>query len=203
MCAADRDGMLVSLIQSNFSGAGSRAARRTTGASTSTTAARRSCSTTRTRTASVRGKMPMHTLIPALALRDGQPWLVFGTEGGHGQAQTHLQLLDAHGRRRRRPAGSDHRAAVHDRSRHRPRRDRRPLRRRVDRRAARAAATRSTSCRATATVPGIAHAIECARSRLPRRLRSTRRRRHRRACSPYAERTMPACEHRVSGRSRT
>jgi len=37
--------------------------------------------------------MPLHTLIPALSLRDGKPWLVFGTEGGHGQAQTHLQLL--------------------------------------------------------------------------------------------------------------
>jgi len=39
------------------------------------------------------GKMPLHTLIPGLALRDGRPWLVFGSEGGHGQAQTHLQVL--------------------------------------------------------------------------------------------------------------
>ena len=39
------------------------------------------------------GKLPLHTLIPALALRDGEPGLVFGTEGGHGQAQTHVQLL--------------------------------------------------------------------------------------------------------------
>jgi gamma-glutamyltranspeptidase/glutathione hydrolase len=38
-------------------------------------------------------KLPMHTLIPAMAFRDGDPWLVFGTMGGHGQAQTHLQLL--------------------------------------------------------------------------------------------------------------
>ena len=35
----------------------------------------------------------MHTLIPALAFRDGQPWLVFGAMGGHTQAQTHLQML--------------------------------------------------------------------------------------------------------------
>jgi gamma-glutamyltranspeptidase/glutathione hydrolase len=39
------------------------------------------------------GKMPLHTLIPAMLLRDGRPGMVFGTEGGHGQAQTHLQLL--------------------------------------------------------------------------------------------------------------
>jgi gamma-glutamyltranspeptidase/glutathione hydrolase len=37
--------------------------------------------------------MPLHTLIPALALRDGLPHIVFGTEGGHGQAQTHTQLM--------------------------------------------------------------------------------------------------------------
>jgi gamma-glutamyltranspeptidase/glutathione hydrolase len=38
-------------------------------------------------------KLPMHTLIPAMAVRDGAPWLVFGTMGGHGQAQTQLQVL--------------------------------------------------------------------------------------------------------------
>jgi gamma-glutamyltranspeptidase/glutathione hydrolase len=28
-----------------------------------------------------------------MVLRDGRPWLVFGSMGGDGQAQTHLQLL--------------------------------------------------------------------------------------------------------------
>lgn len=38
-------------------------------------------------------KRPLHTLMPAMAFRDGAPWLVFGTMGGAGQAQTQLQLL--------------------------------------------------------------------------------------------------------------
>ena len=38
-------------------------------------------------------KLPMHTLIPAMVLRDGQPEYVFGTMGGHVQAQIHLQVL--------------------------------------------------------------------------------------------------------------
>jgi gamma-glutamyltranspeptidase/glutathione hydrolase len=39
------------------------------------------------------GKRTFHTLIPGLALRDGKPWLVFGTMGADGQPQTHVQLL--------------------------------------------------------------------------------------------------------------
>jgi gamma-glutamyltranspeptidase/glutathione hydrolase len=39
------------------------------------------------------GKLPMHTLVPTLTLRDGKPWLVFGTMGGQGQIQTHAQVL--------------------------------------------------------------------------------------------------------------
>jgi gamma-glutamyltranspeptidase/glutathione hydrolase len=92
LCAADRDGMLVSLIQSNFSAAGSGVHVHDWGINL------------QNRGSSFRlepghpnamgpSKLPMHTLIPALALRDGAPWLVFGTMGGHGQAQTHLQLL--------------------------------------------------------------------------------------------------------------
>ena len=38
-------------------------------------------------------KLPMHTLVPTLSLRDGKPWLVFGSMGGQGQIQTHLQVL--------------------------------------------------------------------------------------------------------------
>jgi gamma-glutamyltranspeptidase/glutathione hydrolase len=36
---------------------------------------------------------PTHTLAPAMALRDGEPRLIFGTMGGETQIQIHLQLL--------------------------------------------------------------------------------------------------------------
>jgi gamma-glutamyltranspeptidase/glutathione hydrolase len=39
------------------------------------------------------GARPVHTLAPAMALRDGRPRLVFGTMGGEAQIQIHLQLL--------------------------------------------------------------------------------------------------------------
>jgi gamma-glutamyltranspeptidase/glutathione hydrolase len=39
------------------------------------------------------GKRPLHTLSPAMLLRDGTPELVYGTMGGDGQPQTHVQIL--------------------------------------------------------------------------------------------------------------
>ena len=39
------------------------------------------------------GKRPVHTLAPSMFLRDGMPELVFGTMGGDGQTQSHVQIL--------------------------------------------------------------------------------------------------------------
>jgi gamma-glutamyltranspeptidase / glutathione hydrolase len=40
------------------------------------------------------GRRPYHTLSPAMVLKGGKPWLVFGTPGGDGQTHTLIQVLN-------------------------------------------------------------------------------------------------------------
>jgi gamma-glutamyltranspeptidase/glutathione hydrolase len=93
LCAADRDGNVVSLIQSLYAAFGSGVHVPGTGV------------TLHNRgfgfnlidghpNALASGKRPMHTLMPGMALRGGAPWLAFGTRGADGQPQTGLQLLN-------------------------------------------------------------------------------------------------------------
>ncbi|MEM2913777.1 MAG: gamma-glutamyltransferase [Candidatus Bathyarchaeia archaeon] len=39
------------------------------------------------------GKRTMHTLIPAMVFKENEPFMVFGTMGGDGQPQFHIQLI--------------------------------------------------------------------------------------------------------------
>ncbi len=92
MCAADADGMLVSLIQSNWMGFGSGVTVPGWGVNLHNRGSYYSLDPESPNVISPR-KRTLHTLVPAMALRGGEPWLVFGTMGGDGQIQTHLQLL--------------------------------------------------------------------------------------------------------------
>lgn len=91
LCAADGDGLSISLIQSHFMGFGSGVVLPTYGINTQNRGAQFSLDPDHVNVIAPR-KRTLHTLIPSLALRDGRPWLVFGTMGGDGQPQTHLQV---------------------------------------------------------------------------------------------------------------
>jgi len=93
LCAADRDGMLVSLIQSNFGGFGSGVTVPEWGINLQNRGSYFSLDPDHVNVIAPR-KRTMHTLMPGMAFRDGKPWLVFGTMGGDGQPQTHLQFLN-------------------------------------------------------------------------------------------------------------
>jgi gamma-glutamyltranspeptidase/glutathione hydrolase len=92
LCAADRDGLLVSLIQSNFMSFGSGVHVPDWGINLNNRGFSFSLDPDRANVFAP-GKRPLHTLIPALALRDDAPWLVFGSMGGDAQPGVHLQLL--------------------------------------------------------------------------------------------------------------
>lgn len=92
LCAADANGMMVSLIQSNWSGFGSGITVPGWGINLHNRGSLFSLDPSHVNVIAP-GKRTMHTLIPAMAFRGGEPFMTFGTMGGHGQAQTHLQLV--------------------------------------------------------------------------------------------------------------
>jgi gamma-glutamyltranspeptidase/glutathione hydrolase len=92
LCTADGDGNLVSLIESNYQGIGSGVMAGETGVMLHNRGAWFSLDRSHANVIAP-GKRTMHTLMPAMAFRDGSPWLVFGTMGGSAQAQIHVELL--------------------------------------------------------------------------------------------------------------
>jgi hypothetical protein len=92
LCAADRDGNLVSLIESNYMGIGSGVMAGSTGIMLQNRGAWFSLDPAHVNVIAPR-KRTMHTLMPAMAFREGSPWLIFGTMGGSAQAQIQVELL--------------------------------------------------------------------------------------------------------------
>ena len=92
LCAADGDGLLVSLIQSNFLSFGSGIHVAEWGINLNNRGSSFSLDPTSVN-AYAPSKLPMHTLIPGMVLRDRRPEVVFGSMGGDAQAQIHAQLL--------------------------------------------------------------------------------------------------------------
>lgn len=97
MTTADADGMMVSLIQSNYRGMGSGMAPPGLGfifqdrgemfvlKGCNAKPAHPNCYAP--------GKRPFQTIIPAFVTKDGKPWLSYGVMGGAMQPQGHVQIL--------------------------------------------------------------------------------------------------------------
>jgi len=92
LCAADESGMMISLIQSNYTGFGSGYVIPSLGF----------CLQDRGNLFDLKpgrpnslepGKRPFHTIIPAFMTKDGQPLMAFGLMGGDMQPQGHAQVI--------------------------------------------------------------------------------------------------------------
>lgn len=92
MCAADEYGNLVSLIQSVAFGFGSGIVAEGTGMLLQNRGCYFRLDPEHVNRLEPK-KRTMHTLIPAMASREGKPWAVFGSMGGEGQPQLQIQVL--------------------------------------------------------------------------------------------------------------
>jgi gamma-glutamyltranspeptidase/glutathione hydrolase len=92
LCAADSDGMLVSLIESNYMGFGSGVMGGSTGIMLQNRGAYFSLNSDHPN-ALAPGSRTLHTLMPGMLLRDGVAEAAIGAMGGDGQPQTMVQLV--------------------------------------------------------------------------------------------------------------
>ncbi len=92
LTVADKDGMMVSLIQSNYRGMGSGLTPDNLGFMFQDRGELYSLDPAHPN-AYEPGKRPFQTIIPAFAKKDGKPWMSFGLMGGGMQPQGHVQVL--------------------------------------------------------------------------------------------------------------
>jgi gamma-glutamyltranspeptidase/glutathione hydrolase len=92
LCAADEDGMLVSLIESNYMGFGSGIMGGSTGIMLQNRGAYFSLDPDHPN-ALAPGSRTLHTLMPGMLLRNGRAEVALGAMGGDGQPQTMVQLV--------------------------------------------------------------------------------------------------------------
>jgi gamma-glutamyltranspeptidase / glutathione hydrolase len=92
LTAADDKGNVVSLIQSLYDAFGSGIVAGETGIALQNRGALFTLAPGHPNQVAP-GKRPFHTLVPAMVMKDGRPWLSFGVMGGDMQPQGHVQVL--------------------------------------------------------------------------------------------------------------
>jgi gamma-glutamyltranspeptidase/glutathione hydrolase len=92
LCAADDEGRMISLIQSNYLGFGSGVVIPGTGISLQNRGKGFSLDPDHPNCVGP-GKRPFHTIIPGFVTEGGEPRLAFGVMGGHMQHQGHFQMV--------------------------------------------------------------------------------------------------------------
>jgi gamma-glutamyltranspeptidase/glutathione hydrolase len=92
LCTADKDGMMVSIIQSNYRGMGSGLVADGLGFMFQDRGELYSLDPAAANVYAP-GKRPFQTIIPGFVMKDGNPFMAFGLMGGDMQPQGHVQVL--------------------------------------------------------------------------------------------------------------